>query len=100
MAGILEAVKLSPYGPCCRSKEVEAFKRNRLGPFYKSTLPYHETATDASLMMLGLELDKQEVMNDSETLHSIVKDDIGKFKWSLGGCYSCPIWVRKDIHNH
>jgi hypothetical protein len=61
-------------------KDVEASQRERLGPFYKRTLPYHKTATDTSLVMLGLELDKQARTNDgNETLRSIVEGDIGNF---------------------
>ncbi|KAK3838887.1 MAG: hypothetical protein J3R72DRAFT_180847 [Linnemannia gamsii] len=60
-------------------KDVESSQRERLGPFYKRTLPYHETATDTSLVMLGLELDKQASMSDGETLHSIVEGDIGRY---------------------
>ncbi|KAF9118178.1 hypothetical protein BGW39_001417 [Mortierella sp. 14UC] len=58
-------------------KDVEASQRRKLGPFYKKTLPYHKTATDTSLVMLGLELDKQARTSDNETLRSIVEDDIG-----------------------
>ncbi|KAG0015141.1 hypothetical protein BGZ81_011830 [Podila clonocystis] len=57
-------------------KDVEAYKRG-LGPFYKRTLPYHRTAKDISLVMLGLDLDKKARMTTGETLHSIVEDDIG-----------------------
>ncbi|KAG0367631.1 hypothetical protein BGX24_003146 [Mortierella sp. AD032] len=60
-------------------KVVESFQRERLGPFYKRPLPYHETATDISLVMLGLELDKQASTSDGETLRSIVEHDIGKY---------------------
>ncbi|KAF9898417.1 hypothetical protein EC991_011331, partial [Linnemannia zychae] len=60
-------------------KDVESSQRERLGPFYKRALPYHETATDTSLVMLGLELDKQARTSDGETLHSIVEGDIGRY---------------------
>ncbi|KAH7055030.1 hypothetical protein BKA57DRAFT_501557 [Linnemannia elongata] len=60
-------------------KDVETSQREILGPFYKRPLPYHETATDTSLVMLGLELDKQARTSDGETLHSIVEGDIGKY---------------------
>ncbi|KAG0268150.1 hypothetical protein BGZ95_002588 [Linnemannia exigua] len=60
-------------------KDVESSQRERLGPFYKRALPYHETATDTSLVMLGLELDKQASTIDGETLHSIVEGDIGRY---------------------
>ncbi|KAG0222000.1 hypothetical protein BGW42_007040 [Actinomortierella wolfii] len=59
-------------------KDVEASQREKLGPFYKRALPYHQTASDISLVMLGLELDKQAKTGDGETLRSIVEDDIGK----------------------
>ncbi|KAF9080254.1 hypothetical protein BGX23_002406, partial [Mortierella sp. AD031] len=58
-------------------KAVEASQRERLGPFYKRTLPYHKTATDTSLVMLGLEMDKQARTSGGETLRSIVEGDIG-----------------------
>ncbi|KAG9071278.1 hypothetical protein KI688_008824 [Linnemannia hyalina] len=64
-----------PFDP----KTVESSQRERLGPFYKRTLPYHNTATETSLVMLGLELDKQARTASDETLRSIVEDDIGKF---------------------
>ncbi|KAF9314251.1 hypothetical protein BG006_003963, partial [Podila minutissima] len=60
-------------------KDVETSQREILGPFYKRPLPYHETATDTSLVMLGLELDKQARTSDGETLHCIVEGDIGKY---------------------
>ncbi|KAI8356289.1 hypothetical protein B0O80DRAFT_497003 [Mortierella sp. GBAus27b] len=60
-------------------KHVETSQREVLGSFYKRPLPYHETATDTSLVMLGLELDKQARTSDGETLHSIVEGDIGKY---------------------
>ncbi|KAF9349932.1 hypothetical protein BGX26_011839 [Mortierella sp. AD094] len=59
-------------------KEVEASQRERLGPFFKRTLPHHKTATDISLVMLGLELDRQARTSNGETLRSIVEDDIGR----------------------
>ncbi|KAG0212245.1 hypothetical protein BGX28_006598 [Mortierella sp. GBA30] len=60
-------------------KEVEASQREKLGRFYKRPLPYHKTATDISLVMLGLELDKQAKTSDGETLLDVVKDDVGKY---------------------
>ncbi|KAF8924589.1 hypothetical protein BGZ58_001634 [Dissophora ornata] len=60
-------------------KAVEVSQREKLGRFYKRPLPYHKTATDISLVMLGLELDKQAKTSDGETLLDIVKDDIGKY---------------------
>ena len=59
--------------------DVETPQREILGPFYKRPLPYHETAADISLVMLGLELDKQASTSDGETLHSLVEGDIGKY---------------------
>ncbi|KAF9963056.1 hypothetical protein BGZ73_002453, partial [Actinomortierella ambigua] len=49
-----------------------------LGPFYKRLLPYHQTASEISLVMLGLGLDKQAMTGDGETLRSIVEGDIPK----------------------
>ncbi|KAF9408942.1 hypothetical protein BGZ94_002143 [Podila epigama] len=60
-------------------KDVEASQKERLGPFYKRTLPYHKTAKDTSLVMLGLELDKQARTTNGETLRSIVEGDISTF---------------------
>ncbi|KAI9591460.1 hypothetical protein BDF19DRAFT_417138 [Syncephalis fuscata] len=60
-------------------KDVEASQRSRLGPFYKRTLPHHKTATDISLVMLGLALDKQASTNYGKTLCEIVEDDIGVY---------------------
>lgn len=83
MAGVLETVNGHNITHIVDPKDVEAFQRERLGPFYKRTLPYHTTATDISLVMLGLELDKQARTSDGgtsggETLRSIVENDIGK----------------------
>ena len=47
--------------------------------FYKRTLPYHQTATDISLAMLGLELGKQARTSSGRTLRAIVEKGIGKF---------------------
>ncbi|KAG0008326.1 hypothetical protein BGZ82_004744, partial [Podila clonocystis] len=63
-------------------KDAEAYQKRRLGPFFKRTLPYHRTAKDISLVMLGLELDKKartttSETTTSETLLSIVEDEIG-----------------------
>ncbi|KAF9320026.1 hypothetical protein BG003_007388 [Podila horticola] len=63
-------------------KDAKAYQKRRLGPFFKKTLPYHRTAKDISLVMLGLKLDKKartttSETTTSETLHSIVEDDIG-----------------------
>ncbi|KAK5808232.1 hypothetical protein F5H01DRAFT_370260 [Linnemannia elongata] len=64
--------------PVADPKVVEDFQRERLGPFFKRALPYHETATGTSLVMLGVQLDKQAKTSDGDTLHSIVENDIGK----------------------
>ncbi|KAF9116504.1 hypothetical protein BGW39_002721 [Mortierella sp. 14UC] len=61
-------------------KDVEVSQRDQLGPFYKRPLPYHQTATDTSLVMLGLELDKQARTSDGKTLHSIVEGDVGSIR--------------------
>ncbi|KAF9177689.1 hypothetical protein BGZ50_008451, partial [Haplosporangium sp. Z 11] len=60
-------------------KAVEVSQKQKLRRFYKRPLPYHETATDISLVMLGLEQNKQARTSEGETLLSIVKDDIGKY---------------------
>ncbi|KAG0371436.1 hypothetical protein BGX24_001675 [Mortierella sp. AD032] len=62
-------------------KDVEAHQKRRLGPFFKRTLPYHRTAKEFKLVMLGLELDKKarttaSETTISETLLSIVEDEI------------------------
>ncbi|KAF9152038.1 hypothetical protein DFQ26_001032, partial [Actinomortierella ambigua] len=59
-------------------KEVEAYQRKRLGPFFKRILPYHKSVQDLSLVMLGLELGKQAKTRNGETLRDIVEHDIGK----------------------
>ncbi|KAF8938891.1 hypothetical protein BGZ47_008367, partial [Haplosporangium gracile] len=61
-------------------KELEMSQKEQLGPFSKRSLPYHRTAKDISLVMLGLELDKQAKASDGRTtLRSIVEDEIGAF---------------------
>ncbi|KAF9415354.1 hypothetical protein BGZ94_000118 [Podila epigama] len=61
-------------------KDVEAFQKERLGPFFNRTLPYHTTAKDIQLAILGLELGKQAKASDGRTtLCSIVEDDISRF---------------------
>ncbi|KAF9287534.1 hypothetical protein BGZ68_001690 [Mortierella alpina] len=79
LAGVLDTVSSHHMAHTVDPKAVEVSQRDRLGPFYKRTLPYHTTATDTSLVMLGLELDKQARTSAGETLRSIVEDDIGKF---------------------
>jgi hypothetical protein len=76
---VLEGVNYPHITELVDPKNVESSQRERLGPFYKRTLPYHETATNTSLVMLGLELDKQASTSDGETLLSIVESDIGKY---------------------
>ncbi|KAK3837560.1 MAG: hypothetical protein J3R72DRAFT_195679 [Linnemannia gamsii] len=71
LAVVLEGISHHHITEPVDPKDVESSQRERLGPFYKRTLPYHETATDTSLVMLGLELDKQASTIDGETLHSI-----------------------------
>ncbi|KAF9081292.1 hypothetical protein BGX29_004602, partial [Mortierella sp. GBA35] len=58
-------------------KDAEVYQKRGLGPFFKRTLPYHRTAKDISLVMLGLELDKKAMTTTGETLRSIVEDEIG-----------------------
>ncbi|KAG0358933.1 hypothetical protein BGX24_005894, partial [Mortierella sp. AD032] len=57
-------------------KDVLAYQKSRLGPFFKRSLPYHRTANDISLVMLKLKLDKKAMTTTSETLLSFVQDDI------------------------
>ncbi|KAF9121753.1 hypothetical protein BGX30_002398, partial [Mortierella sp. GBA39] len=73
LAGILEAFSCRHVTHVVDPKDVETAQRERLGPFYKRNFPYHDTATDTSLVMLGHELDKQV----KETLDSIVFDEFG-----------------------
>ncbi|KAF9342877.1 hypothetical protein BGX26_006681, partial [Mortierella sp. AD094] len=61
------------------AKDVETSQRGVLGRFYKRPLPYHETAADISLVMLGLELDKQAKTSEGETLRDIVDKDVGRY---------------------
>ncbi|KAF9101447.1 hypothetical protein BGX27_011481 [Mortierella sp. AM989] len=60
------------------AKDVEKSQRGILGRFYKRPLPYHEKAVNISLVMLGLELDKQAKTSESETLREIVDKDLGR----------------------
>ncbi|KAF9992912.1 hypothetical protein BGZ79_002501 [Entomortierella chlamydospora] len=57
---------------------VETSQQKVLGRFYKRPLPYHEKAENISLVMLGLELDKQAKTSEVETLHEIVEKDVGR----------------------
>ncbi|KAG9068930.1 hypothetical protein KI688_011226 [Linnemannia hyalina] len=79
LAVVLKGVDHHHINHAVDPKAVESSQRKRLGPFYKRTLPYHNSATETSLVMLGLELDKQARTSNGETLCSIVEDDIGKF---------------------
>ncbi|KAF8936737.1 hypothetical protein BGZ47_009366 [Haplosporangium gracile] len=79
LADILKGVSHHQITHSVDPKDVEASQKERLGPFYKRTLPYRKTATDTSLVRLGLELDKQAKSDDGETLWDIVKVDIGRF---------------------
>ncbi|KAF9197144.1 hypothetical protein BGZ49_002584 [Haplosporangium sp. Z 27] len=58
--------------------DVETSQRGVLGRFYKRPLPYHEKAENISLVMLGLELDKQAKTSEGETLREIVDKDVGR----------------------
>ncbi|KAG0270762.1 hypothetical protein BGZ95_001558, partial [Linnemannia exigua] len=58
-------------------KNAEAYQKRGLGPFFKRTLPYHRTAKDISLVMLGLELDKKAMTSTGVTLRSIIEDKVG-----------------------
>ncbi|KAG0059149.1 hypothetical protein BGZ89_000656 [Linnemannia elongata] len=78
LAIVLKAANGHYTTPVADPKVVEDFQRERLGPFFKRALPYHETATGTSLVMLGVQLDKQAKTSDGDTLHSIVENDIGK----------------------
>jgi len=60
------------------AKDVEVSQRGVLGRFYKRPLPYHEKAENISLVMLGLELDKQAKTSEGETLREIVDKDVGR----------------------
>lgn len=80
LAVILNGAKHQHFNHFLDPRKGEASKREKLGRFYKRTLPYHRTAKDISLLMLGLELDKQARTSDGKTtLRSIVEDDIGAF---------------------
>jgi len=79
LAVILEGVSHDQTTSTIDPKEVEASQREKLGRFYKRPLPFHETPTDISLVMLGLELDKQARTSEGETLRAIVEKDIGKY---------------------
>lgn len=79
LAIVLKAANGHRIAPVVDQKDVEASQRERLGPFYKRTLPFRETATGTSLVMLGLALDKQARTSGGDTLPSIVENDIGKF---------------------
>ncbi|KAI1288806.1 hypothetical protein EDD11_009648 [Mortierella claussenii] len=79
LADILEGVSHNFTTSTIDPKKVEASQREKLGRFYKRPLPYHDTAEDISLVMLGLELDKQAKTSEGETLRSIVEGDIGRY---------------------
>lgn len=71
--------------------EVEASQNEKLGRFFKKSLPHGETARDIKLVMLGLELDKQAKASDAKmTLLSIVEVDIGKLSRSVFAMAALP----------
>ncbi|KAF9344218.1 hypothetical protein BGX26_004644 [Mortierella sp. AD094] len=78
LADILEGVSHAQTTSVIDPKEVEESQRGKLGRFYKRPLPYHETAANISLVMLGLELDKQAKTSEGETLREIVDNDVGR----------------------
>ncbi|KAF9970267.1 hypothetical protein BGZ73_007066 [Actinomortierella ambigua] len=83
MEAILNALQYCPMAPTVDPLEAEAAQRKILGPFFKRTLPYVDTATDIKLVMLGLELNKQATAGDGKTtLPSIVENDVGRLKHS------------------
>ncbi|KAK3817647.1 MAG: hypothetical protein J3Q66DRAFT_298758 [Benniella sp.] len=77
LAAILEAVNDHTIH-VVDAKAVETYQRQTLGRFFKRTLPHHQTATDVSLVMLGLELDKEAKTTDGKTLRTIIEGDMGK----------------------
>lgn len=80
MAVILDSVQHHHAHQTIDPLVVETFQKERLGPFFKRPLPYHTTAKDTKLAMLGLELDRQAKASDGKTtLRSIVEDDIGRY---------------------
>ncbi|KAF9297132.1 hypothetical protein BGZ88_010967 [Linnemannia elongata] len=84
LAVILSGVQHHPATTAVDPKDVEASQKERLGPFFKRTLPYGKTPIDIKLVMLGLELDKQAKASDGKTtLRSIVEGDIGKLGHSV-----------------
>ncbi|KAG0251072.1 hypothetical protein BGZ95_007003, partial [Linnemannia exigua] len=76
---ILNGVLHHQTTPPIELKNIEAYQKRELGPFFKRTLPCGETVADTEQVMLGLELDKQAKASDGKTtLRSIVEGDIGK----------------------
>ncbi|KAF9160845.1 hypothetical protein BGX20_002369, partial [Mortierella sp. AD010] len=78
LTDILRGVSYNHTTRTADPKEVETSQREKLGRFYKRPLPYHETAENISLVMLGLELDKQAKTSEGETLREIVDKDVGR----------------------
>ncbi|KAF9164598.1 hypothetical protein DFQ26_001253 [Actinomortierella ambigua] len=75
LAVILNGIQHQSYRPP-DARDIEMFQKEQLGPFFKTILPYHRSAREISLLMLGLELDKKaKASNSSTTLHSIVEND-------------------------
>ncbi|KAF8928395.1 hypothetical protein BGZ58_009679 [Dissophora ornata] len=78
LTDILEGVSHNNVTNLVNAMEVETSQRKALGRFYKRPLPYHEKAENISLVMLGLELDKQAKTSEGETLREIVEKDVGR----------------------
>ncbi|KAG9062174.1 hypothetical protein KI688_006506 [Linnemannia hyalina] len=77
VAGILESFSCRHVTHVVDPKDIETAQRERLGPFYKRTLSYHDSATDTSLVMLGLALGKQAKTGYDKTLQYFVEEDFG-----------------------
>ncbi|KAF9543651.1 hypothetical protein EC957_000583 [Mortierella hygrophila] len=77
LVGILKTFSCRHVTHSIDPKDVETAQREKLGPFYKRTLPYHDPATNTSLVMLGLALDKKVKTGYDKTLRYIVYDDFG-----------------------
>ncbi|KAG0257319.1 hypothetical protein BGZ95_005279, partial [Linnemannia exigua] len=76
LVDILESVSLTHTTSTVDPKKGEDSQREKLGHFYMRPLPYHDTAEEISLVMLGLELDKQAKTSEGETLRNIVDKDV------------------------
>ncbi|KAG0330809.1 hypothetical protein BG004_001975 [Podila humilis] len=78
LAFILQAASRQHFWHAVDESDVTTAQKEKLGPFYKKTLPYGATPSSINLPMLGMMLNKEPRTRHYTMLRTIVERDIGK----------------------